>query len=195
MKETTELLETRVKRREELEVKARQNEDNWESRSAAEKKRFLDEIKANHPEQYAEFSRLKKLRDAHVDQEIDAKLHWLLMDMLYVREWNYPAADNGLFEWLPDYLDNEKTIIHEIANKYYESLEKKLWMGKKVKVSEDRLIRLIEEAGVDTFERQEDLLKSTTILLDERSRLYDQIYGTPEWFHDQVEDLPEELQF
>ena len=52
-----------------------------------------------------------------------------------------------------------------------------------------------KQAGVDTFERQENLLKSTTILLDEKSRLYDHIYGTPEWFHDQVEDLPEELQF
>ena len=126
---------------------------------------------------------------------IDAKLHWLLMDMLYVREWNYQTAEHSLFEWLADYLDNEKTIIHEIASKYYESLERKLWMGKKVKVSEDKLISLIEEAGVDTFERQENLLKSTTILLDEKSRLYDHIYGTPEWFHDQVEDLPEELQF
>ena len=71
MKETTELLETRVKRREELEVKARENVENWESRSAAEKKMLLEEIKANRPEQYAEFSRLKKLRGTHGDQEID----------------------------------------------------------------------------------------------------------------------------
>ena len=195
MKKTTELLETRVKRREELEVKARQNQEKWEARFALEKKILHEKIKANHPEEYAEFIRLKKLRGATVDQDIDDKLHWLQMDMLYGREWNYPAAYNGLFEWLPDYWDDEKVIIHGIASKYYESLEKKLWMGKKVKISEDRLISLIEKAGVDTFERREGLLKSTTILLDETSRLYDQIYGTPEWFHDKVEDLPEELQF
>ena len=67
-------------------------------------------------------------------------------------------------------------------------------MGNKVKISEAKLISLIEEAGIDTFERQENLLKATTSLLYDRSRLYDHIYGVPEWVHEHLADLPEELQ-
>jgi len=198
MEETAELLKTRANRKKELEVKASQREENlasWETKYAAEKRKLLEEIKRSHPEQFAEFSRLKKLRDTHGDQDIDDKLYWLLMDMLFGKEWNYHTGDSCLFEWLPDYLNEEKAIINEVASKYYESLEKRVWMDKKVKISEDKLISLIEEAGVDTFERQEDLLKATTSLLDEHSRLYDQIYGAPEWVHEYLADLPEELQF
>ena len=198
MIKTAVAVETKAKRKEELDVKTRQREEaqsmleeKWES----ERRSLLEDIIKNHPEKFSEFSRLKKLRDAPREQDIDDKLYWLLMDMLFGREWNYHTGDSSLFEWLPNYLDGEKGIINEVASKYYESLEKRLSMGKKVKISEDKLISLIEEAGIDTFERQENLLKATTSLLSDRSRLYDQIYGVPGWVHEHLADLPEELQF
>jgi myo-inositol catabolism protein IolC len=197
MEETTELSEKREKRKKELEVKARQREEaksKLEEKWEADRRSLLEDIVKSHPEQFAEFSRLKKLRDEPVEQNIDDKLYWLLMDMLFGREWNYHKGDSSLFEWLPDYLDDEKAIIHDIAGKYYESLEKRLWMGKKVKISEAKLISLIEEAGIVTFERRENLLKATTSLLSDRSRLYDHIYGVPGWVHEHLADLPEELQ-
>ena len=195
MELTEEVLKARAERKTRRDELARAYEARVEAAKAeakAKNRKLLKQIKVKYPAQFAEFKKLKKLKVKYNTGEYDDQLHWLQMEMIYGREWKW----DDLYLNPEGYSKEEKEIISRVASKYYESLENRLWAGENVDTDRDELIRLIEEAGVDTFERDGDLFWETYHCMDQWTRLCDLLLvWTETSIVESQEDFPEELQF
>jgi len=194
MELTEEVLKARAERKARREETARQTAEKRVIAKAAAvvaDRELVERIKAEYPVQLAEFNRLKKLKAEYRTDKFDEALHWLQMEMTGEREWKW----YGIGSDIGDFNEAEKEIINGVASKYYEALENRLWAGENADISTDELIRLIEEAGVDTFERA-DKIYNTFDGVSQSSRVYvllnEMVY---EYWIDQQDHLPEELQY
>src|ERR1041385_4992018 len=93
----------------------------WAAKKEAKWERELVErAKKKYPEQFAEFTRLKKLKAKYQSNKWDDKLHWLQMEMVYGLDWVWDGLDANL---VPEFTKAENATINAVAGRYFESVE------------------------------------------------------------------------
>ena len=153
---------------------------------------LVERIKAEFPKQFAEFNRLKKRKMKWETEKLDDRLHWLQMEMVYRRKWIWEGIPEGC---LGGFSTAERKIISDIANKYYEEMEKRLWTGKDEYPDRDQLHQLITDGGVDIHERSDEIFFDTYNSVHISTRVFSLINSWTQLWKDWQEDFPDQLQY